>query len=146
MPIVKSIEQLRRELAQKEQVLNKLQMRRDKLQAKLEGVDKLIAQMLGQPVKGRRGGRLAAAITVSKKAPVARKTRKAQGRGGKALVDYVKQVLANKDNGMRVRDIMTAVKKAGYKSISKDFYTIVAATVRDPKTFTKLARGVYKLA
>jgi len=143
MPIVKSIEQLRRELAKKEQVLNKLQMRRDKLQAKLEGVDKLIAQMLGQAVKGRRGGRRAAAATVSKKAPVARK---AQGRGGKALVDYVKQVLANKDDGMRVRDIMTAVKKAGYKSISKDFYTIVAATVRAPKTFTKLARGVYKLA
>jgi hypothetical protein len=47
---------------------------------------------------------------------------------------------------MRVKNVMAAVKKAGYKSLSKDFYGIVAATLRDDKRFVKISRGVYKTA
>jgi len=59
----------------------------------------------------------------------------------KPLVDFVAGVLAG-SKGMRVKEVAAAVKKAGYKTNSKDFYGIVATTLRDKK-FAKVSRGVY---
>jgi hypothetical protein len=44
---------------------------------------------------------------------------------------------------MRAKDIKAEVEKI-YNSDAKDFYAIVAATLRDRSTFKKVARGVYR--
>jgi len=63
---------------------------------------------------------------------------------GKSLVEYIQDVLAKAAGGMRVKDIMAAVKAAGYKSGAKDFYNLVAAAARGDD-FEKVSRGVYVL-
>jgi len=158
MPVVKTIEQLRQELEAKVLELAKLTAYRDKLQAELDAVDRRVALIQGSaaPVAKRRGrpGRKpkAAKVEAAPKAPKAEKAeKKIKGRRGRRakggnLVDVIKQVLSGKSDGMRIRDIATAVKDAGYKSAAKDFYTIVATAMREPGAFTKTGRGVYKLA
>ena len=47
---------------------------------------------------------------------------------------------------MMAKDVTAAVLKAGYPTKSKDFYGIVAATLREDPSFTKVRRGVYRLA
>jgi len=47
---------------------------------------------------------------------------------------------------MRVKEVVPAVKKAGYKTRSKDFYGIVATALREDKRFKRLGRGVYAVA
>ena len=139
-PKFRSIEDLRRELRKREAELGKLVARRGKVVAKLEGLDRKIAllggEALGTVVKIHKG-------RAGKLPTVAKKT--GRKRSDKPLLEYVKQVLAGVDDGMRVKDVMKAVTKAGYKSISKDFYTIVASALRDAKVFENLRRGVYKL-
>ena len=137
-PKLRSIEDLRRELRKRETELAKLVARRAKVAAKLEKLDRQIALLGGEALgtvvnihKGRAG-----------KAVAAKPGRK---RSGKPLLEYIKQVLVGVDDGMRVKNVMKAVTKAGYKSISKDFYTIVASALRDAKVFENLSRGVYKL-
>ena len=157
MPVVKTIEQLRQELEAKVLELAKLAAYRDKLQAELDAVDRRIRLLHGKAVpvvtRGRRG-RKAVTQTAARDvdAPKAKKKNKGKGRrgrkakGGTSLLEAIKGVLANQPDGMRIRDIATAVKDAGYKSAAKDFYTIVATTMREPDVFTKTGRGVYKLA
>ena len=53
-------------------------------------------------------------------------------------------VLGAKKGGMRIKEVVAAVKKAGYKTKSKDFRGIVSATLRTPK-FKRIKRGVYTL-
>lgn len=152
MAKVKSIEALRRELQKKESSLSKLQGRRNRIAAKLESLDRQIAGLLGEARRGRGAGKAVAAVAVEAKAPKAAKAARGK-RGGrrrsrseKPLLEYIKEVLSESGDGMRVLEITSAVKKAGYKSASKDFYGIVATAVRDAKNFKKLGRGVYKLA
>ena len=140
-PRVKSIEDLRRELRTREAQIGRLESRRQKLLKRLHRVDREIAAMGGSALpsgNGRRRGRKA-------KAPVGRPGRRRRATG-KPLVEYLKEVLAKHPDGMRAKDIMPAVKKAGYKTHSKDFYGIVAATLRDGDNFKRVSRGVYKLA
>ena len=59
------------------------------------------------------------------------------------MVNYIRDALADAGQPLRVKDIMNEVAKRGYRSASKDFYNIVAATVRDPKHFQRVKRGVY---
>ncbi len=138
----KTIQQLQQELEAKTQQLDALQSERDKLAAQLDAVDKQIAALTGKA--GKRGRKATRKKSAGRK-PATKTRRPRRGKGAKPLVEYVKQVLAKSDDGMRVKDIMEAVKKAGYKSSSKDFYGIVAAAVRDEDNFEKVKRGVYKL-
>ena len=62
----------------------------------------------------------------------------------KPLIEYIKDVLAKAKDGMRVKDAMAAVQKAGYKTHSRDFYGLVATALRDGP-FLKVSRGVYRL-
>ena len=130
------------------------------LARELDALDRQINALTGKrkrrgrkpgPKPGRKPGRPAMRATrrTGKKTAkrAAKKTvRRARKRAtGKPLTEYIREVLAQAAAPMRVRDIMTAVSKAGYRSASKDFYNIVAATVRDPKSFQRIKRGVYKL-
>jgi len=131
-PRVKSIAELRRELRAKEKALQALESRRSKLADELNAIDRQIAALVGATRRAR----------ASRLVPAGRPRRRATG---KPLVEYVESVLKGSKDGMRVKDIVAAVVDAGYKSHSKDFYNIVAATVREESRFTRVGRGVYKL-
>ena len=132
MPKTMTIAQLRAEIAARESQLGKLQAQRDDLTKQLAEVDRDIAALGGG---GRRGPR---------KAPARRASRRTLPKNVKPLNEYVREALAEAKEGMRVKDIMAAVQKAGYKTNSKDFYGVVATAVREGG-FQKLSRGVYKL-
>jgi hypothetical protein len=133
-----SIADLRRELQKREGLLAKLVAKRDKLAGKLAGLSRKIAALGGEaPVRlGRPPGRKASPARVGRPGKRAR---------GKVLVDYLKDIMGASKSGMRVLDAVDAVAKAGYRSASKDFYGIVATTLRDNKLFRRVARGIYKL-
>jgi hypothetical protein len=133
-PRIKSIVQLRRELAAKEKALDALQSRRDVLAAQLEQLDRQIVSLTGTARSRRKQ-------TPKKR----RKSGRRRRATGTPLVQYIQAALKKTKSGMRVKDVATAVGKAGYKSHSKDFYTIVAAALRDTSKFIRARRGVYKL-
>jgi hypothetical protein len=107
-----------------------LRRQRKKLAKQIGSLDRQIAALAGKP--GRAARRPAARAS----RPRAR---------GKALPDYIRDVLAKSKKGMRVKEIEAAVRKAGYRTKSKDFYGAVAAAVREGRDFQKVSRGVYKL-
>ncbi|OPX24536.1 MAG: hypothetical protein B1H04_01860 [Planctomycetales bacterium 4484_123] len=131
---VKSISQLRSELAAKERQLATLRARRTRLAKELQSVERRIAVLEGQPAS-RRGGK-----KVTRKRVVRRRAT------GKPLAAYISQVLAKAKNGLSVTQVVKAVTAAGYKSHSKDFYAIVAKTLLTDERFQRVKRGVYKLA
>jgi hypothetical protein len=151
-PRIKSIQQLRRELLVKEKELDRLLVQREKLAAKLKGIDKKIVVMGGEVPHGKRGpGRPRKLRKSAKKTPHARKAlmriRRRPGRAtGKPLLEYLREILGKAPKGLRARDIALAVRDAGYKTYSKDFYGIVAAALRDKNNFKRLSRGIYTLA
>jgi len=127
-----TLDQLRAEIARRQEGLPKLQKKRAKLLKAVGKLDRQIAALGGQveqPAKPK--GR-------PTKAP------KSQASTGKSLAQCIKDVLGRSRAGMRVKDIVTAVQEAGYKSVAKDFYHLVAAAVRGDE-FKKLGRGVYNL-
>ena len=134
-----SISQLRRQLQAKERRLRQLQLRRRRVAADLADVDRQLAELAGLAVgwsaPGPRGLKAPAPKAA---APAAGRRRRATGR---PLVDYLRDVLANAPKGMRVKEAVAAVQKAGYRTHSKDFYGIVATTMRD--NFRRVSRGVY---
>ena len=130
-----SITELQAEIARRQRDLPRLQKRRAKLAKQLGTVDRQIAALAGKPGPAPR----------AKAGKATRKVRRRRmPRNTKPLVDYVADVLAKAPKGIRVKEIEAAVKKAGYKTNAKDFYGIVATTVRD-KRFQKVGRGIYKL-
>ncbi len=110
MPKMMTTAQLRRRLAARERQIARLLARREKLAKQLAAVDREI-EALGEkvPKAGRR----------RRRAAPARRRRKLP-RNVKPLVEYVKEVLAKSKAGMRVKDVEAAVKKAGYKTFSKE--------------------------
>ena len=153
-PRVKTIDELQKELESKQRKVDRLQSRRDKLADELDAADREIAKLTGEG-RSQRGGRKSTRKTTRKrkkaargrrKKTTARKPRRARKRAtGRPLAEYIKDVLKNHPKGMRVKEIQAAVRKAGYRSSSKDFYGIVAAALRDEDNFQRVSRGVYKL-
>ena len=127
--------QLRAEIARRQLALPKLQKRRAKLLTALGAIDRQIEAVGGQADQpaGRKG-----------RPPKAVKAAKAAAASGKSLAQSIKEVLGRSLRGMRIKNIVSAVQEAGYKSAAKDFYNLVAAAVRGD-AFKKLRRGVYKL-
>jgi len=144
---IRSIEALRRELRATEQKLAKLSAQRGKAVKALDAIDRKIAILTGQvaPTTAKKKRKKAAKAVVARKVGKVAKVRKVHKPvKGARLVDYISKVLAG-SAGMRAKNIQAAVAKAGYQSVSKDFYNIVAATLRDKKLFRRVKRGVYKL-
>lgn len=137
-PRGKTIAGLRRELQAKKAQLAKLRSSRAKVARQLARLDRQIALLLGAERKRR----------VRRKKKAARRAKKRTKRGrraaGKPLVAYISKVLAGSEQGMRVTEIRKAVTKAGYRSASKNFYSIVAAALRDKSKFKRVGRGLYK--
>ena len=138
MPKTMTIARLKRELAAGERKLTRLVAQRQKLAGQLAAADRDIAALGGEvPKTGKRRERKA-----SKGAP-GRRGRKLP-KNVKPLTEYIKDVLSGSKDGMRVKEVEAAVKKAGYKTFSKDFYGVVAMAMRSGP-FKKVSRGVYRL-
>ena len=134
-PRSKTIAQLRSELAAKERELDKLFTQRGKIEARLGALDRKIMAIGGEiPSGGPKRGRRAK--------PAGRRGRR---RTGKPLIQYIRQVLASAPKGMRAGHVTKAVIAAGYRSRSKEFNRIVAATLRKTPGIKRVSRGVYKL-
>ena len=72
--------------------------------------------------------------------------RKAAGGGKKPLAQYLAEALAASSAGMRAMDLADAVLKAGYSTQDKNFRQTVARALAVDKRFSRVDRGVYKLA
>ena len=140
---IKTIQELRRELKAKMRSLAKLRAQRRKLVTRAAALDRKIDAIAGAPAPKRKK-----AVRKRRKKVLRRRRKKVAKRRrrtrGKPLVAYIAQVLAANKGGMRTKEVAAAVKKAGYKTKSKDFYGIVSPTLRDPK-FKRIKRGVYTL-
>ena len=143
-----TIAELRQRLEASEKKLKKLVARREKLAKQLAAVDARIAAIGGKARAAARGR--AKAPKAVKKRP-GRKPKAAAAKAprkratGRALAEYIADILKPATGGMRVKHVMAAVTKAGYVSKAKDFYGIVAAALRDDARFKKVSRGVYTM-
>jgi hypothetical protein len=140
MARTRSIQDLRNELQKKERQLDKLLKQREKIVGQLDDIDAQIQKLGGEGLAtpGRRGSM--ASMRGRKRGVRARRAT------GRPLGEYVKQVLAESKEPMRVKDIVVAVQDAGYRSSSKDFYGIVAAALRETEGVKRVGRGQYTLA
>lgn len=122
--LVAEIDRRRRKLPK----LNKLAAR---LEKKLGAVRAEIAEL---------GGRVAAAA----KAPRAGRKPRKRARNKMTLADAIAKVL-QKDKAKSVPQIAADVAKAGYRSTSKTFHTIIYQTLAKHKLARKASRGRYVL-
>jgi hypothetical protein len=134
MPKIRTVAGLRAELAAKEEQLAALLAQRRTLAKQIEKIDRGIAALSGDRRRARRKATV--------KAPAAR--RRKIPKNTKPLAAYIAEVLAKARGGMRVKDVMPAVRAAGYKTSSKGFYGLVAAALQGD-AFRRTGRGVYVL-
>jgi hypothetical protein len=116
-----SMTELHTELRRRERRLPSLQRKRDRLLSKLSTIDEQITA-LGGAVGSRR------------KRP----------HNDLKLVDALAKLL--KGRTMSVTDAAEAVQKAGYKTTSSTFRTIVNQTLIKSDAFKKVSRGKYTAA
>lgn len=129
-------EEIQAELERREQNRGALQMRRDELLAEL---DEINIQLGGGRVVRRKAGKKKAGRP--RRAGAGRKRPKNKMN----LVEALALVLKGKQ--MSVTDVAAAVQKAGYKTSSANFRTIVnQALIKNTKVFKKVSRGMYTAA
>lgn len=142
------------------QVLNDLQRRlerhrreyeelvayRDELAEELAEVEVELEQYRGLFQQGGGSSPTGGAANGRRPASQSRARRRApRGQNTMTLFDAIEKVLKNRTLG--VTEIATAVQKAGYKTKSNNFTTIVNQTlIKNPKTFKKVAHGQYTAA
>ena len=86
-------------------------------------------------------GRRAAQAPKTRRAPARRPRRPV----GKSLRTHIEQVLSKAASPMKVRDIEAAVRKADYKTQSKDFYHSVYALLRQSDKVRKAGKGLFAI-
>jgi hypothetical protein len=121
-----SVTELQREIRRRSRRLPTLERRRDRLMAKVAALDEMISAL-----GGAAGGQF--------------------GRGPRkrphnetTLIDALAKLL--KGRTMSVTDAAEAVQKAGYKTSSSTFRTIVNQTLLKTDHFRKVSRGKYTTA
>ncbi len=146
-----SLADLRAELERRQSAL---QARRDELVAELEEIDREMGSV-GTPVRrgpgrppksatatGRRPGRPAGKRGPGRPSKKVGRPRGRRAGGGASLVESLHKVLQGRT--MSVTEVTDAVQKAGYKTSSANFRTIVnQALTANPNKFRKVARGQY---
>lgn len=120
-----STARLAEELKRRERDLSRLESRREKVAAQLAELDDQIAALAGA------GGYGATARGGVRRRP----------RNDKPLADALVAVLTGATMG--VSEVAEAVQKAGYRTSSPNFRTIVNQTLLRDKRIKKIARGQY---
>lgn len=134
MAKTKSVAQLRKELAAKERQIDRLKARRAKTAGELKRLDREIAHLSGKPAAGGKSGR--------KKRAKQKRRRRPKNKAG--LADTLARVLKGK-KGVSIEEAVDLVRKAGYKSTSKNFRGLVGQTLSGDARFKSVDRGVYSL-
>ena len=106
-----------------------------RLQERMSALSGAIDTMagLGAPTKGRRG-------------PTSAATRGPRPAGG-SLKEYITRVLGSAGSPLRLTDIAKGVKRAGYKTRSKNLPNQVSMALADlakKRHIRKVSRGIYK--
>jgi len=107
MAVAKSISELEQLLKEKRERLAALQKRKDSLIAQVASIDKEIATLAGKPAAPKKV------------------RRRRRGRGPKSLQQTIADALIASAKPQTVPEIVEAVKKTGYRSMSKDFPSLV---------------------
>lgn len=102
--------------------LTKLRRERSRLIARLDQIDREIADIDGGLGGGGR-----------------------RARNSKSLVATLEGILGKSGKPMAVGDIVAAVKASGYRSNSANFRAIVNQTLIKEKQFSQVGRGMYQL-
>ena len=120
----KSIQELKSEIKRRERQLTSLHKRREKLVSQLEEVDEQISELGGtatgaSPIGGGRK----------------------RYRNDSNLADALDELLKNQT--LSVTAASVEVQKAGHKTTSPNFRTIVNQTLLRDKRFKRVGRGLY---
>jgi len=136
-----SIAQLRRELAKKQQRVERLQAERSKIVRKLEAVDRELSSLSGEGVVAKPAAKPAAAGGGKPKAVAGRK------RGRKAtLTDAILKVLSGSGKPLSVSEIAEGLKALRFKTRSKNLPNLVREALTRVKGVKRVARGIYTTA
>ena len=137
-----TIAQLMAEVDRRRSMIGALAAQRDELSRQLDAINAEISDLEsigGGTANGTTGGRGRGRARGSK-----RGARAGRGRGGndKSLPALLHSILRGKT--MSVPDMAEAAKKAGHKTKSKNFRTIVSlAILNNRKMFKRVSRGQY---
>lgn len=124
-----SVGAMEREIARRQKVAAGLVRERRRLEARLAAIDAKLAAA-GALVHGAGSRR------------VAGRGRRVRPRNAMNLVQSLTKLL--KGRTLSVKEMVVAVQRAGYKTTSPNFRTIVNQTlIRFPKLFKKVSRGKY---
>ncbi len=121
-----SVAELQREIARRRRKGGTLQRRRDRLMAKVHALD---AQLAEFGMGGGSGGGMT---------PGGGRRR---FRNEKSLIEMLQEVLKGKTMG--VSEVSEAVQKAGYRTSSPSFRTIVNQALIASGKFSRVGRGQY---
>lgn len=116
-----SLAELEAMLRDQKKRLDELKKKQSSLQKDLDGVTQEIAVLEGKGKGSGRRGRPAGSGSTGKKKTVRRR----RAKNSKPLKDYVREALKNSKKGLSLQEVMDAVKKAGYKSKSKNFKNVL---------------------
>jgi hypothetical protein len=121
-----SLSEIKRELARRERTVRTLERRRAALLKKVAALDAMIAAS-GGTAKGERNGAAGGG--------------RIRPKNEMQLLDALKATLKGKTMG--VAEVSAAVQKAGYKTTSSNFKTIVNGALLKKKYFRRVERGQY---
>jgi len=132
--------------------MERLQARRDELTTELEALDAELGgfeapaprRRARRPAKkkAKKRGRPAKKRVIRRKVKRKKTARRGRPRNQMSLVAALQKLLTNKT--LSVTDMAGAVQKAGYKTSSPNFRTIVNQTlINNPSMFKRVARGQY---
>jgi len=74
------------------------------------------------------------------------KTAKRVMENDKPLIQRIEEVLSNKPDGMKIKDVLMELEASGWNSSASNKYSVVAVALAKHKNkFEKLEKGIYKL-
>lgn len=136
-----SLADLQAELERRETAVTELAARREELLRELDAVDRELHANGAETVGRRRGPGRPRKLSTARATP-RRGAGRRRPRNKVKLVDALHKVLNGKT--MSVTDVASAVKRAGYRTTSENFRTIVnQALISNGSKFKKVARGQY---
>ncbi len=128
---------IQKELERRERLLGKLEDSRDQLLDELDKVEKELKVLAKSMPRGGRQGK-----ATTRRATGRKTTGRKRPKNKTNLVVALSKVLKGKIMGVSV--VTVAVQKAGYKTSSPNFRTIVNQTlINNKKVFKKVSRGKY---
>jgi len=132
-----SLDELRRLIAKREHVLQRLQIREQSLAKELAAVRHQIAA-----IAGRKASVSVSFPLVADERPK-RRGRRGRGVGGQTVADALVEIIQRNGQPMRVGEMAEAFRKLDHPTRSKNLNKLIAVTIKGSKRFKRVARGLY---